>query len=238
MGIKTRLGLSFWNPTGMDVNTLNQFIQFLKSEVRLFWVIFIACTAVLGLDYYFAELLSGLPVWALPMILIMWIFFGVWAICVIIISAYTHIIAWSGPFFRRKKIRDELLKLKPQELIYLCVQLAKCEREIIGTNPDYPIYVTLVDKGLLKHKKRISKYYELINIHEIPLDVWRFMLIMDEFSMVDGEKLLHIRGKLADTSKNFKDEHDKLSRQLLDLLPQKHPAVMSVKKTLQSAPQC
>jgi len=118
------------------------------------------------------------------------------------------------------------------------VQLAKCEREIIGTNPDYPIYVTLVDKGLLKYKKRISKYYELINIHEIPLDVWRFMLIMDEFSMVDGEKLLHIRGKLADTSKNFKDEHDKLSRQLLDLLPQKHPAVMSVKKTLQSAPQC
>jgi len=199
------------------VNYVEQAIIAVEASAKVIWPVFFACLAVIGFEFYFSELFVGLPMWVMPIIRIVSIFTLV--LCVASMAGtvlgyckklWTYIIR---PF-KKRSAQKTLLELGIAEVFVISTALAKGERTV-RIKPDLPTALTLQDKGLIKPYWSGVVTGDGLSSFEVPQDVWRVILSMEEFRMSNPSALVNAQNQGANEAT------------IKAALPQGHPSVRS-----------
>ena len=204
---------------------VNQIISAVEAGGKVAWSVFLSCAAALVLEHFFPDLFAGLPEWAFPIIRIVAIFSLVLSITAIfppIVSKASALWQIAYAPLKRQSTRRKLLHLHIAEVAILCRAIAQGDRTI-WIKPDLAQTISLQDKGLIRHFWCGAIPGDGTTSFEIPKDVWRVLLSMEEFGDFIHEGLL-----LALKPGQFNTEAI-----ILACLPQAHPAVRA--KTEQHA---
>lgn len=198
---------------------INQIILAVEARGKVVWSVFLSCATALALEYFFPNLFAGLPESIFPTIRIVAIFSFVLSIAAILpplvgkARAFWRIVC--API-KRRLIRQRLLQLEIIEVVILCRAIAQGDRTI-WIKPDLAHTISLQDKGLIKG---FWCGMDGTSSFEIPKDVWRVLLSMEEFDDFSREGLL---GALMPGQFNTTEI-------ILACLPQAHPAVRAATK--------
>lgn len=203
------------------MNYVEQLKLVVEASSKVIWAVFAASIIVLAVEKFWPDQFVGLPVWAMPMIRLAAIFFGVLAL-----FSFLKFLAQSAKLatssfiksIRRPLIKERLLLLDIGELIPLCLALGDSDRSI-WLKPDIQSVISLKEKGLLIRLPVIVVAGDGKDCFQVPLDVWKLLQSMQEFRVNnrDGLKAALALGKI--------DE-------ILKFLPHSHPAVQEESKRL------
>ncbi|MFG6549753.1 super-infection exclusion protein B [Sulfitobacter sp. M21595] len=176
---------------------IKHLLDFLKSDLRLLWKVTVGLGAVNAGILWWPEITSELPAWAKPSLALSFVFFAAASLTGLALDI-THII-WKRrvrPFFQsisQKRafvlIQEDLLELTLQEVSTLSEALARENRALL-LNPDHPVTILLEGRGIIIPLR--STFYARHNEpnFQITENAWQAMLMLDEFSLRDGETLL------------------------------------------------
>ena len=194
---------------------VNQIITAVEARGKVAWLVLFSCASALTLEHFFPDSLKGLPDWALPTIRIVGVFAFVLSFAAITPPATNFVKKLlqriSAPI-KRRSIRRKLQCIQITEVMILSRALAQYDR-IIWAKPDLGAIISLLDSGLIKHFWCGVARGDGMSSFEVPSDVWRILLSMEEFKMADPSKLV------AAISSGQGNEAIRAA------LPQAHPAV-------------
>lgn len=196
---------------------VNQIILAVEAGGKVAWSVLLSCAAALILEHFFPDLFVGLPEWIFPVIRLVAIFSLVLSIASILPKLLDGLISISKFIYspiNRFLIRNRLLEINISEVVILCKAIAEGSRTI-WIKPDLPEAINLVDKGIIKNYWVGVVRGDGTDSFTIPIEVWRIMIAMEEFSDFSRDGLL-----LALSSGQFNEV-----KIILACLPQAHPAV-------------
>lgn len=203
------------------MNWVNQIISAVEAGGKAPWVVFISCAILLILEQFSPDLFVGIPEWSFPIIRIVAIFSLVLSIANLIRPIKQRTISWWQNFcapIKRRSIRTRLLNIDIWEVLILCRAIAQQDRTIM-LKPDLAQAINLLDLGIIE-----QGYFGVISgdgtiNFNVPMEVWRIMLSMNEFTDFNYRVLLRaIDGGIEDEAL------------ILQCLPQSHPAVIAQTK--------
>ena len=196
---------------------VNQIISAVESGGKVAWSVFLSCAGALAFEQFFPDLFVGLPEWAFPTIRIVAIFSLVLSVAAILPPVISKLRAlWKNICapIKRRSTRRKLLNLHIHEVLILCKAIAQKDR-IIRLKPDMAEAIRLQDKGLIRSFWCGAIPGDGTTSFEVPMEVWRVLLSMEEFIDFSHEGLL-----TSLHSVQFNTEEI-----ILACLPQAHPAV-------------
>lgn len=200
------------------MTVVSQIISAVEASAKVAWSVFLSCLAALTLEHFLPELFAGLPIWVFPAIRIVAIFTFVLAIASIIpsiTSGSKAILDFIYAPIWRRSITRKLLRLDINEVAILCWAIAKADR-VIRIKPDLYLTISLLDKRLIRQFTSYVVFGDGTDSFEVPSEVWRILLSMEEFRLNNPRALLRI----------FEEQPNDPEEQLLDCLPKLHPAVI------------
>ncbi|MFN3663913.1 hypothetical protein [Yoonia sp.] len=201
------------------MNWVNQIITAVEAGGKVAWSLFFSCASALALQHYFPDSFIGLPEWVFPTIRIVAIFALVLSVASVlppllkIISAVGRLI--SAPI-KARSVRKRLIHLHIFEVAILCQALAQQDRTI-WAKPDLSTIISLQDSGLIRSFWCGVAKGDGTRSFEIPKEVWRVLLSMEEFRISDPARLLAV----------FSRDQGHSEARILAALPQAHPSVRS-----------
>lgn len=199
------------------MSLVNQIISAVEAGGKVAWRVFLSCAVALAFEHFLPELFVGLPEWAFPTIRIAAIFSLVLSIAAIFPTIINKAIAlWQKTYapIKRRSTRRKLLDLNGYEVLVLCSAIARQNREIL-LNGDMAPAISLQDKGLIRRLGGRSVCRDGKSCFEVSLEVWRVLLLMEEFKIVSHKEFLDALDKLGSGD----------TEPILACLPQAHPAV-------------
>ena len=198
------------------MNWVNQIISAVEAGGKVVGPVFLSCAAALALEQFFPDSFLGLPEWVFPTIRIVAIFSLVLSITAILPTT----ISWASAFWknvhapiRRRCTQRKLLGLEIFEVIILCKAIAEQDRTIL-VKPDMAAVISLQDKGLISFFRSGALRGDDFSHYQVPMEVWRVLLLMEEFSDFEHQILL-----------SALEKEPKEAALILASLPQAHPAV-------------
>ncbi|MDU9006868.1 hypothetical protein [Sedimentitalea todarodis] len=198
---------------------VNQIITAVESGGKVAWSVLLSCATALALEYFYPDLFIGLPDWVFPTIRIVAIFAFVLSVASIsppIINAIKAIGRYIIAPIKTRSTRKKLLHLHIFEVAILSKALAQSDRTI-WAKPDLSTIISLQDSGLIRHFWCGAIPGDGTTSFEVPKEVWRVLLSMEEFRVSDPARLLVVL-----TPNNGQTE-----AAIIAALPQAHPAVSS-----------
>ena len=196
---------------------VNQIVAAVEAGGKVAWSVFLSCAAALVIENFFPDLFLGLPTWVFPTIRIIAIFSLVLSVAAILPPIINYASAlWQVVYapIKRRSIRKKLLGLHVTEVAILSKAIAEADRTI-WIKPDLAQTISLQDNGLIRSFWCGAIPGDGTTSFEVPKEVWRVLLSMEEFGNFSHERLL-----LALKQGQFNTEES-----ILACLPQAHPAV-------------
>lgn len=209
------------------MNIVDQVISAVEASAKVAWSVFFACLAAIAVEFYQPRFFDGLPEWILPTIHIVALFTLVLSFASIIWPTIGHIKSFWNYLLRpqrTKSTRMELLNISVTELAILSKALAQGDRTV-WLKPDLAQAINLQDKGLIQIFWTGFIPSDGTSSFEVPKDVWRVMLSMDEFRNFDPSNLIRV----------LTPNQGATEAMILAALPQGHPAVRGPSPTQGSA---
>lgn len=204
------------------MNYIEQITQAIEASTKVVWVVWLASLAAIAAHYSFPDSFIGLPIWVMPSLRLV----GIFSFVLVLGSSFRTVAAFVGKLwaylvepYKRRSIHSELLKLRITEVATLSLAIAESDRTI-WIKPDSPRAISLRDKKLIRKRPISIITSDGTCSFEVPEDVWRIMLSLEEFRISDPARLLRVLRK----------DSGETEETMRSVLPQLHPSVQAQNK--------